>query len=94
MDPTDDELLRDARRELDQLDEELVALLARRAAVVRALFEQKRARSLPLFDEAREGALLEARGEAGARRGLPRDAVRGVFRAVLALSRALREGPA
>jgi chorismate mutase/prephenate dehydratase len=72
------------RRELDRLDGELLALLARRRDVVAAIWERKRAAGMPLLDDAREQAILERVADEGAKLGFGRDEVRAWMRAVLA----------
>lgn len=75
-----------SRRTIDEIDQTLIALLARRQAVVRDLFAKKRALGLPLFDPVREDELMRERrawAEAG---GISPEFVATIFRAVLASS--------
>lgn len=51
--------LEQARAEIDTVDAQLVALLERRMAAVLQVAEYKRAHGLPVYDAARETAVLE-----------------------------------
>ena len=51
--------LEHARAEIDEVDAQLAALFERRMAAVLQVAEYKRAHSLPIFDAAREAAVLE-----------------------------------
>lgn len=85
MDPA----LSSLRAEVDAVDAELIALLARRREVVARLFALKDARALPRLDAAREAALLADRRARAEALGLPGDDVEAVFRAALRMSHAL-----
>jgi isochorismate pyruvate lyase len=75
------------REHIDALDAAIVGLLAERAAVVAALWEQKRARGEPLRDAAREAAIFARVRALGAAQGLDPDAVEAVFVRVVAMAR-------
>lgn len=79
--------LREARGQIDELDRELVALLARRTELARRAGRAKAELGLPIRDPAREAELLAEREALGAARGLDAAAVRQVFDAIVALSR-------
>ena len=51
--------LEHARAEIDEVDAQLAALFERRMAAVLQVAEYKRAHGLPIFDAAREAAVLE-----------------------------------
>ena len=51
--------LEQARAEIDEVDAQLAALFERRMAAVLLVAEYKRAHGLPIFDAAREAAVLE-----------------------------------
>ena len=51
--------LEQARAEIDKVDAQLAALFERRMAAVLQVAEYKRAHGLPIFDAAREAAVLE-----------------------------------
>lgn len=72
-----------SRRTIDEIDQALVELLARRRAVVKELFAKKRALGLPLFDALREAELLEARRRQALSLGVAPEFVEAIFRRVL-----------
>ena len=75
------------RARIDALDDELVLLLARRAAAAKAAMDLKAAAGQPVFDAAREAEMLTTvRAKARALQ-LDEDRVAEVFRAVVALAR-------
>ncbi|MFO0605872.1 MAG: chorismate mutase [Polyangiales bacterium] len=84
-----DDPLADARARLDAIDRQVLALLAERAEVTRALSAWKAARELPLRDAAREAAMLAARRAEAAALGLSPWLAEAVTRAVLATTRGL-----
>jgi len=47
------------RKEIDQIDQELVALLERRMACVSEVVAYKKAKGLPVLDQGRENKVLE-----------------------------------
>ena len=81
------------RAHIDALDGELLALLARRAALARAVGALKAEQGLPARQPAREAALLAERAARAAELGLDPVRVRAVFEAVVALCRALQSAP-
>jgi len=58
-DPAADLRVRTLRDELDDVDRRLVELLHRRARLVRAVAQRKRALGMPALDPARERAMAE-----------------------------------
>ncbi len=81
-----DELAR-LRARVDDIDGQLVELLARRREVVSELAVEKRALGLGAVDAARETALRERWAEIADRAGLPREAALAVLEAILGPSR-------
>lgn len=80
------------RAEIDAVNRELLAVLQRRAALVRQIGELKRQRHLPLVDAEREQAMLQTLlRDPG--HGFDRQALRQIFAAVFAASRALVQQP-
>src|SRR5215471_5475149 len=79
--PSDPELA-SLRDQIDALDDQMLALLDRRAEVVRRVGELKRSRSESFHVPQRERAVL-ARLTAAARGAFPREAVRPVFREIM-----------
>ena len=83
---TNSSKLNECRRELDQLDEELIRLIARRLELGLRAAEIKREAGLPILDPAREAKVLEqARGWARAS-NLSEDEVVEIFSRLIALS--------
>jgi len=83
--------LEGARRRIDALDDDILALLTERAAVAREIGSMKRAAALSVFhDPERERAVLERLVERGAR-GFPPDAIRAVFREVMSACLSVEE---
>ena len=81
--------LKDYRAELDALDAELGRLLSRRMELCGEIGDYKKARGLPILDAERERAKLDAveKQSPEAFRG----ELRGIFRTILAESRALQQ---
>jgi len=79
--------LQEARDHIDSLDQELVALLARRTELVLRAGRAKAELNLPIHDPERESAQLQARRDWAKLSGLDAQGVEEVFRAVLRSSR-------
>lgn len=75
------------RQSIDALDREMLAVLARRMAVVGEIAAWKRAHAAPIRDFAREREILEDRARTAEGLGLPPGAVESIFRLVLWASR-------
>ena len=82
--------LRETRELIDELDEELVSLLARRARLSQRAGRYKAQMGLAVYDPVREAQLLESRRRRARERGLDADAVEEVFQVILRFSRALQ----
>jgi len=80
-------LLDQARQGIDEIDRELVALLARRAQLSRRAGRVKAEIGRGVRDPQREASLLEERRLMAAQCGLDPDAVEEVFQSILCLSR-------
>ena len=80
-------VLQEARNHIDALDQELVALLARRTELVLRAGRAKAELGLPVHDPEREGAQLQARRAWADEAHLDAQGVEDVFRAVLRASR-------
>jgi 3-deoxy-7-phosphoheptulonate synthase len=76
----------DCRQVIDQIDDELLALLARRMETVQRVGELKRVSGMPVLQPGREQALLD-RLTAGAARELEGHDVRMIWQAILSCSR-------
>ncbi len=79
--------LAETRDLIDDVDRELVALLARRAELSRRARKAKQRSGQPLYDATREADLLSARRRLASDRGLDEESIEDVFRAVLRFSR-------
>ena len=84
--------LQEARDHIDTLDQELVALLARRKELVLRAGRAKAELNLPVHDPEREGAQLQARRDWAREAQLDVQGVEEVFRAVLRASRTVQSG--
>jgi len=84
--------LQEARDHIDALDQELVALLARRTELVLRAGRAKAELSLPVHDPERETAQLQARRAWAQEAHLDVQGVEEVFRAVLRASRSAQSG--
>jgi prephenate dehydrogenase len=82
--------LKETRELIDALDRDIVALLERRAELARRAGQAKKALGAPVLDASREARVLEARGEWAREHGLDEDAVKGVFQAIMKLSRRIQ----
>ena len=95
MPPDDaDRALEALRRGIDELDEQIVGLLARRMELSRRIGAAKRAEQGPdaaILAPAREAELLERL--AGLAPGLRPDHLRAIYREVLSASRAVQRPP-
>jgi prephenate dehydrogenase len=79
--------LSEAREMIDDVDREIMALLARRALISRRAAAAKAELGVAVRDARREAELLEARRREAARLGLDPDAVAAIFEAILGFSR-------
>ena len=79
--------LASVREELARTDTELVALIANRMRLIRAVAQVKAEKDLPSFDREREGAHLDDLLARAREAGVPEDLVRDVFARLFAASR-------
>ena len=86
--PADSDTLAGLRRQLDDVDEQITALLARRLTLAGEIGRVKAAQGLPVLDEAREAAVLASRGDLLPQR---RAQVERLFRLLMAESREEQE---
>ena len=80
----------DLRQGIDRVDEELVALISRRAELARCIGALKGANDSATFVPARERAVLNHVQQVN-RGPLPHDAIRGIFQQIVAASRNLEQ---
>jgi len=78
------------RREIDQIDQQLVELFAARVRVVLSVGDYKRARGIPVYDPERERRVLDLLCSA-VRQPLDRDTVRRVFERIIDESRRIEQ---
>jgi prephenate dehydrogenase len=83
--------LGEARELIDEVDRDLLALLARRALLSRRAAAAKAELGLAVRDPRREAALLAARRREGEALGLDPDSVTAIFDAVLHFSRRVQD---
>ncbi|MBI5384603.1 MAG: bifunctional chorismate mutase/prephenate dehydrogenase [Verrucomicrobia bacterium] len=76
------------REQIDQIDQQVVELLARRRRVVQEVAEIKQQHDLPLYHPAREENLISARRAQAVNAGLDPDFVEDIFRTMMRYSRA------
>jgi chorismate mutase len=80
---SDTDGLEDLRRELDDLDTQLMALLLDRQTVIRKVIEFKKPRGIPAVRLDREEAMLARASDIAATSGLDPRVARQVLRAVI-----------
>lgn len=79
--------LEDLRRDIDALDQQIVELLARRAAKVQEVVAIKKAAHLPVYHAAREENLISQRRDQALRVGLDPDFIEELYRGIMRQSR-------
>ncbi len=75
------------REAIERVDDALITLLAERQTLAKRVGETKRAAGLAVVDPAREASVVRRAAERARSTGLPPDAVRELFRRLIALSR-------
>jgi chorismate mutase len=84
---TDDMNLDELRGEIEDIDRELVELIARRTYVAETVAEVKRERDLPTTDEQQEERVMERAGENAQRFGVDDNLVKATFRLLIELNK-------
>lgn len=79
--------LAELRDRIEQIDRELIRLIAERVALAREVGEVKRRRNLPTLDPAREAVIIRRSGALAREAGLSEDDVREIFWHLVGLSR-------
>lgn len=79
--------LRPLREQIDQLDRQVLELLARRMEVVREVAAVKKSEGVPIRDFARERAILDDRCARAAELGLPEAPIESIYRQIMLASR-------
>jgi len=75
------------RSAIEQVDDQIVAALARRMALARAMANAKQQVGQSVLDPAREVAVVSRAARAARQLGLPDREVRGLYWSILAMSR-------
>jgi chorismate mutase len=79
------------RAEIEQIDNEVVALFAKRLVLGKRTGELKRAAGLPILDPTREAAVIRRVAEHAREAGLPAEPIREIFWHVVGMSRRAQE---
>ena len=75
------------REEIEAVDERLIAAIAERVALARAVGRVKAAEGQPIIDPAREAAVVMRASALARMAGLPEDEIRALYWKLMALSR-------
>jgi chorismate mutase/prephenate dehydrogenase len=79
--------LKPLREQIDELDRQVLELLARRMEVVRQVAGVKKSEGVPIRDFARERAILDDRRARAAALGLPEAPIESIYRQIMLASR-------
>jgi len=79
--------LDELRREIEEIDRELVELIARRTYVADTIAEVKAEQGLPTTDEEQEQAVMDRAGENAERFGVDSNLVKAAFRLLIELNK-------
>ena len=82
------------RGRIEEIDRQLIALLAERVTIGKKTAGLKRAAGLPILDPPREAEVIRRAVESARDHELPEEAVREIFWHVVGLSRRAQEGSA
>ena len=86
--PTPEEMsLDELRREIEDIDREIVELIARRTYVADTVAAVKADRDLPTTDESQEARVMERAGENAERFDLDANLVKAIFRLLIELNK-------
>jgi chorismate mutase len=79
------------RDEIETIDNDIIALLARRMAIGKRTGDLKRIAELPILDPTREAAVIRRVAEGARELGLPVEPVREIFWQIVGMSRRAQE---
>jgi chorismate mutase len=79
------------RGRIEEIDHQIIGLLAERVSIGLKTAEFKRAAGLPILDPQREAEVIRRAGEAAREHELPDEAVREIFWHVVGLARRAQE---
>ncbi len=74
--------LDDLRKQIDELDENLLRILARRFEVVKKVGQNKKKLNLPAFDEKRFSEVLKSKINKGKEIGLNKNLIKKVYKII------------
>ena len=83
----DDMTLDELREEIQQIDQELVELIAQRTYVADTIADVKEEEGLPTTDEAQEQAVMDRAGENAERFDVDSNLVKAIFRLLIELNK-------
>jgi chorismate mutase len=92
MSPADQVALHAVRTEIEQVDEAIMAAIARRMELARAVRAVKARAGQPVLDPAREAAVVTRASARAREAGLPEDDVRALYWKIIAMSRKAQTG--
>jgi len=79
--------LDELREEIEDIDREIVELIAQRTYVAESVARVKREHDIPTTDESQEEAVMERAGENAERFGVDSNLVKAVFRLLIELNK-------
>ena len=82
--------LQNLREQINNIDDQLIPLFVERMRIAAAIGEYKKANGLPVYDKAREDALLKNLAEINSG-PLPQSALSGIYAVLLEASRNLQK---
>jgi len=83
----DDMTLEELREEIQQIDQELVELIAQRTYVADTIADVKQEQGLPTTDEDQEQAVMDRAGENAERFDVDSNLVKAIFRLLIELNK-------
>ena len=86
-DATEDMSLDELREEIEEIDRELVELIARRTYVAGTVAQVKDERDLPTTDESQEARVMERAGENAEKFDVDANLVKAIFRLLIELNK-------
>lgn len=86
-DATEDMSLAELREEIEEIDRELVELIARRTYVAGTVAQVKEERNLPTTDESQEDRVMERAGENAEAFDVDANLVKAIFRLLIELNK-------
>jgi chorismate mutase-like protein len=84
--------LQQIRKQLDMIDANIVALIAKRISYLPDVMKYKKEHGLPLYQPKREKEIIASRGELAMGAGVDPDFTKKVFRLILKNSRDIQKG--